>query len=65
MALSPVQNSMIQLLMTCDLMESQIIGVMLTLQEDEQLEKLAMWIDENPNACPSDILRKAVDMNPD
>ena len=65
MSLSPHQKSLIRLLQVCELDENQIMAVGLTLQEDEQIEELAKWIDENPLDSPTEIVRKAVEINPD
>lgn len=65
MSLSPHQKSLIRLLQVCELEENQIMAVGLILQEDEQIEELAKWIDENPLVSPTEIVRKAVEINPD
>lgn len=63
MALTEIQNSMVRLLKVCEMTEEGVMGVMLSLQQDEQLKRLAYWIGENPNATQNEIIRMAISIS--
>ena len=62
MALSKVQMTLIQYLKAFDLTEESIIGTMLLLPEDEEVQRMIDWLDENLGATQNQILLKSLEL---
>ena len=62
MALGKTHRILIQLLKVCEIDEEGIVGIMLMLQEEDQVRQMIDWIDQNPTASKSQILMQVAEL---
>lgn len=62
MQLSRTEVILIELLKVCEIDEEGIVGIMLMLQEEDQVRQMIDWIDQNPTASKSQILMQVAEL---
>lgn len=62
MQLSRTEVILIELLKVCEIDEDGIVGIMLMLQEEDQVRQMIDWIDQNPTASKSQILMQVAEL---
>ena len=62
MALSPAEKHLIKWLKLMKCSEDETVGIMLLLDTPEYRDEMMMWMSKHPEATPSDLIGKALDI---
>ena len=62
MLLTPAQKHLVRWLKIMKCSEDETVGIMLLLDTPEYRDKMMQWMMDNPEATPSDLIGKALDI---